>query len=162
VITKKSFLDKMNSTTLLAIILIIANSIYFIEGIRTAPLIKNGEIGITFFPLFVSFLLFVTAGCLLYTGLREKTSTSFSLLKISKPMAIIVATLIYVAIFKKVGYLISSTLYIFGLMLLFDDQKDLKNKKILNIIYSIVIVLVIYLLYQKVFGARLPIGEVFL
>ena len=47
-------------------------------------------------------------------------------------------------------------------MLLFDDQKDLKNKNILNIVYSVVIVLVIYLLYQKVFGVRLPIGEVFL
>jgi len=160
--TKKRFLDKMNSTTLLAIILIIANCVYFIEGIRTAPLIKNGEIGITFFPLFISFLLFITAGCLLYTGLREKTSTSFSLLKISKPIAIIVTTLIYVAIFKRVGYLLSSILYIFALMLLFDDQKDLKNKNILNIVYSVAIVLVIYLLYQKVFGVRLPIGEVFL
>jgi len=160
--TKKSFIEKMNSTTLLAIILIIANSIYFIEGIRTAPIIKNGEISITFFPLFISFLLFITAGCLLYAGVREKTSTSFSLLKISKPIAIIVTTLIYVAIFKKVGYLLSSILYIFGLMLLFDDQKDLKNKNILNIVYSAVIVLVIYLLYQKVFGVRLPIGEVFL
>ena len=159
---KKNFLEKMNSTTLLAIILIIANSIYFIEGIRTAPLTKNNEIGITFFPFFVSLLLFITAGCLLYTGMREKTSTSFSLFKINKPIAIIVTTLIYVVIFKKVGYFLSSILYVFSLLLLFDDQKDLKNKKLLNIIFAISIVLIIYLLYQKVFGIRLPIGEVFL
>ncbi|HZK12652.1 MAG TPA: tripartite tricarboxylate transporter TctB family protein [Atribacterota bacterium] len=160
--TKKKILEKINPTTLLSIILIIANSIYFIEGIRTAPLIKNDEIGITFFPFFVSLLLFITAGCLLYTGMREKTSTSFSLFKISRPIVIIVTTLIYVAIFKKVGYFLSSILYVFSLMLLFDDQKDLKNKKLLNIIFTIGIVLIIYLLYQKVFGVRLPIGEVFL
>jgi putative tricarboxylic transport membrane protein len=159
---KKSVFKKMNSKMLLAIILIIANSIYFIEGIRIAPLMKNGEIGITFFPIFVSLLLFISAGFLLHTGIREKTSTSFSLLKISKPITVIVITLIYVAIFKKTGYIISSILYVFSLLILFDDQKGSKNKKFLNVIYAIIIVLLIYLLYQKIFGVILPMGEVFL
>jgi len=158
---KKNILERINSTSLLAIILIIANTIYLIEGINTAPPIKNGELGITFFPIVISLLLYIAAICILIAGIREKSVLSFNLSKISKPSAVIFITFIYVLIFKQIGYILSSILYVLSLMLLFEDETGFKTKKLLNIVYSIIIVLLIYLLYQKVFGVRLPVGEVF-
>ena len=159
--TKKSIIQKINSTSLLAIILTIANTIYLIEAIRTAPPIKNGEIGITFFPIVVSILLHIAAICLFLAGIREKSTLSFNLSKVSKPISVIFVTFIYVLIFKQLGYILSSMVYVLSMMLLFEDGKTPNKRKLLNIIYTVIIVLLIYLLYQKVFGVRLPIGEVF-
>lgn len=158
---KKNILKRINSTSLLAIILIIANSIYLIDGINTAPLIKGGKIAITFLPIIISILFYVPAIYLFITGIRERSFLSFNLLKIGRPSAVIFSTFIYVLIFKTLGYILSSVLYVFCLMLLFEDETGFKKKIFLNIVYSIVIVTLIYLLYQKLFGVRLPIGEMF-
>lgn len=158
---KKYILKRINSTSLLAIILIIANSIYLIEGINAASLIKGGKISITFLPIIISILFYVPAICLFITGIRERSFLSFYLLKISRPSAVIFFTFIYVLIFETLGYILSSVLYVFCLILLFEDETGFKKKIFLNIVYSIVIVTLIYLLYQKLFGVRLPIGEVF-
>jgi len=158
---QKILFRKMNPTSLLAIILIITNTIYLIDGIRTAPMVKNGEIGITFFPIIVSILLYLAAIFIFISGAREENGLFFRLSKISKPGAIVIITLIYVLIFKELGYLLSSILYVFSLMFLFEEKSRSKKSNLLNIVYSFIIVLLIYLLYQKLFGVRLPVGEVF-
>ena len=157
----KNMLKKINSTSLFASILIIINSIYLIEGIKKGPLVKNGEIGVTFFPVIISLLLYIPTIIIFIAGLREKSVLHFQLSKISKPSTVIFLTFIFVIIFKSLGYILSSIIYVFSLMLLFEDEAGFKMKKLLNIIYSVIIVLLIFLLYQRLFGVRLPVGEVF-
>jgi putative tricarboxylic transport membrane protein len=74
---------------------------------------------------------------------------------------VIFLTLIYVLIFKSIGYFISSIIYVLCLMFLFEEESGFKKKKLLNILFTVIIVALIYILYQKIFGVRLPIGEVF-
>ena len=158
---KKNLLYRLNSTSLFAIIIILANSIYLVEGFKIAPMVKNGVIGVTFFPVVVSILLYIAAIAIFIAGIKEKSVLSFHLSKVSKPITVIILTFIYVVIFKNVGYILSSLLYVFGLIWLFEDKKNNKREKVLNIVYSFIIVLLIYLLYQRLFGVRLPVGEVF-
>ena len=151
---------KINSTVIFAIMLLVANSIYFIEGIRTAPPIRNGEVSITFFPIFISLLMYFAATFILIEGLKKEKIFKFNLRHISKPIGIIIVTALFIIIFKKVGYIISSFFYVFSIMWLLQEQK--KGNRFLDVMFSIIIILIIYLLYQKIFGIRLPMGEVFL
>lgn len=158
---KRSIFKKINSTSLLALVLILVNTIYLFEALKTAEPIKNGEVGITFFPIVASILLYIAAITIFIAGIKEKSVLSFQLLKIGKPIMVIFLTLIYVLIFKSIGYFISSILYVLCLMFLFEEETGFKKKKLLNILFTVVIVTLIYILYQKIFGVRLPIGEVF-
>ncbi|KUK50204.1 MAG: hypothetical protein XD76_1551 [candidate division TA06 bacterium 32_111] len=158
---KRSVLERINSTSLLALVLILVNSIYLFEAIKTAEPIKNGEVGITFFPIVASILLYIAAIIIFIAGIKEKSVLSFQLSRIGKPIMVIFLTLIYVLIFKSIGYFISSIIYVLCLMFLFEEESGFKKKKLLNILFTVIIVALIYILYQKIFGVRLPIGEVF-
>lgn len=156
----KNIIEKINSTVLLAIILIISNTIYFIEAIITGPLIENSQIGVSFFPVVVSVLFYLSAITILIAGLKEKSILPSHITKYKRPIMVIILTFLYVLIFKTLGYFISSIIYVSGLILVFEDESYFKAKKFINIMYSLIIVILVYLLYQKLFGVRLPIGEV--
>ena len=159
---KKNIIKRVNSTSLFAIILIIVNTIYLIEGFNTAPPMTNGKPGITFVPLIISTLFYIAAIYILITSMRKESVSSFHLSEVSRPIAVIFITFIYILIFKPIGYILSSIIYVFSFMFLLEEKTEFKKKKLLNIFFSsLIVVLLIYLLYQIIFKVRLPAGGVF-
>jgi putative tricarboxylic transport membrane protein len=159
---KKNIIKRINSTSLFAIILIIVNTIYLIEGFNTAPPMTNGKPGITFVPIIISTLFYIAAIYILITSIRKESVSSFHLSEVSRPIAVIFITFIYILIFKPMGYILSSIIYVFSFMFLLEEKTEFKKKKLLNIFFSsLIVVLLIYLLYQIIFKVRLPAGGVF-
>jgi len=146
----RKFKKSINTTIIFALFLIFGDIIYIIEALRIAPPIKGGEVGITFFPLIIALLMLLAAIIVLINGFKEKKSLLFNYKKISRPIAVIILTGIYIIIFKSIGYMFSSILYVFSLVLLLENKKK-KESKIRNIVYSIIVVLVVYILYKKIF-----------
>jgi len=154
--------DKFNGTIIMPIIFIILSIIYVTEAIRMSPPIEQGEISFTFFPLVIGILFFILNIMSLNKGLKDLNKEIkgekylvFQWQSIKKFIVAVALIGIYVCIFKPIGYFISSILLVFGLMLVFKD-KNQNNVKLL--IFSIVITILIYYFYEKMFGVRLPYG----
>ena len=147
--------NKFNSVIYTAIILIVFAIIYSLDGLRVAPpLTKNGAIGVTFLPLINASILIIFSVLLLMNALKEeKMDYNFQLSRIGNPFKIIGLTVIFSLVMEKIGFFISTTVYVFFIMLIFEQKK---NSKIKSFVYSLVVTLFIYLLFEKAFNVRLP------
>ncbi|MEV8467494.1 tripartite tricarboxylate transporter TctB family protein [Fluviibacterium sp. DFM31] len=65
---------------------------------------------------------------------------------------VVAAIFVYIVAFKPVGYFISSGLFVFALILLFSNFEKLLQKAAM----SAAIVVVGYIVFQQMFGVRLP------
>ena len=148
--------NKVNSVTYTAITLIVFAVIYSWDGLRSAPpLTKYGDIGATFLPLIYASILIIFSVFLLMNTLEKKKDYNFKLSRMSGPLEIIVLTVIYSLVFEKIGFFISTIIYIFFVILIFEEEKNNKIK-IRSFVYSLVITCLIYLLFEKIFNVRLP------
>lgn len=145
---------KINSTSLVCVVLLIWNTIYMIEAVNMGSPIKKGQVDINFFPIIMSVIMYIITIYLLFQSFQSKEeSFQFKLVKASKPIYIILFTLVYILLLRPVGYMFSSILYIFSILLIFSTG----NKNLLTkILYSIIIAIFIFLLYEKIFAIRLP------
>ena len=144
---------KLNVSHFLCIILFIWNTLYVIEAFRIGSPIQKGRVDVTFFPLLISIFLYIAIIYVFFVSFRQETKSSSSLRRMSKPALVVLMTIIYIALFKMIGYMLSSILYIFVIISIF----EIKKKSVLTkILYAISIAVIIYLLYEKVFLIRLP------
>ena len=144
---------KLNISHFLCIILFIWNSIYVIEAFRIGAPIKKGTVDITFFPLLISILLYIAIGYVFFSSFNQAKVTQSSIKKMNKPALVVLVTILYIAVFKTLGYMFSSILYIFAIITIF----EVKRRNILiKILYAIAIAVIIYILYEKIFLIRLP------
>ena len=145
---------RFNSSQILCIILFIWNTLYVVEALRLAPPIKNGRIDVTFFPLLISAILYIAIIYVFYNSYKQvKKSEKSDQNRLSRPALVVLITIIYIAVFKIIGYMISSIIYIFTLITIFETKRKTLFFKIL---YAIIIAVLIYLLYEKIFLVRLP------
>ena len=144
---------KLNVSHFLCIILFIWNTLYVIEAFRIGSPIQKGRVDVTFFPLLISIFLYIAIIYVFFASFRQESKPSSSLRRMSKPALVVLMTIIYIALFKMIGYMLSSILYIFVIISIF----EIKKKSVLTkILYAISIAVIIYLLYEKVFLIRLP------
>lgn len=155
-----NFKQKLNNTTIICIILFIWNTIYMIEAINMGAPIRKGRVDVNFFPIVISCLMYLLTFYLLISSIKQnKEIIDFNLTKQSKPILIIIFTVIYILILKSTGYMLSSILYIFSIMSIFDSKK---RRFYIKIIYAVIITVLIFLLYEKIFAIRLPkLGGIF-
>jgi len=145
---------KINSVTYTAILVIVFTVIYFLEGLRVAPpLTKYRTIGVSFFPLTIASILIILSVFLLMNSFKKKKNYIFKLARIGNPLQVIVLTVIYSLFFEKIGFFISTIIYVFFVIIIFEEKK---NNKIRFFVYSLVISLLVYLLFEKAFNVRLP------
>ncbi len=64
----------------------------------------------------------------------------------------IAAIFVYIMAFRTVGYFISSGLFVFALIVIFSSVEKL----VLKAVISAAIVAICYVMFQKLFGVRLP------
>ena len=139
-------------------LLILAVSIgYLITAINLGSPIAEGSIQPSFFPLILGSFSVLFSGVLFYnefsavkrSGLTETDSAAEN--QFSVPV-IIVSILIYIIAFSTVGYFISSALFVFAIILVFSSKGKYAQKGAI----SIVIVTLGYIVFEQLFGVRLP------
>lgn len=145
--------NKWNSTVLSAVIFMVVSLVYLVEALRTALPIKDGVISITFFPCIIAILTLLTSLVLLSKGLKEKKSAIIEWHRISRSVIVVLLTVIFVFLFEKIGYFLSSLIYTISLVTVF----SLKDRHVIKtIVFSVGIVFIVFLLFEKAFNVRLP------
>jgi len=151
-----NFKKRINSSIILCIILFIWNTLYVIEAIRLGSPIRKGQVDVSFFPLVIAILMYIAIFYVFISSYKyrpKKKTFYLSLKKINKPLLIIILTIVYILLFKIIGYMLSSILYIFSIIYIFETNR---RNFFIKIIYAIIIAILIFLLYEKLFLIRLP------
>ena len=132
--------------------------IYILEALRklSAPIV-DGVPQETFFPVIIFIFGLCGAVSLLIPAIRkvhaaedvppEKTPISI------KPILVVAATALFIFLFDILGFTICAPLYVFAMMNIFDDKPQHFVKKI---IYSILVTVFVYVLYNYVFDINFP------
>ena len=130
--------------------------IYSIEALKLSEPIVKGVPQESFFPIIIIVIGALAAGSLLYTGIKTaladggRTATEH---KSIKPLLVVAAFAFLVFFFDILGYVIVAPIFVFALMMIFDDKPQHYLKKI---IFSILIAAFVYLLYTYVFDINFP------
>lgn len=146
-------LKKLNSNMMTAIMFIFISIVYFIESLKMAPPFVDGKVSMTFFPYLISIMTFVISLIILFRSLKEKRGMVIDRKRVSRSFAVVVMTFLFVMAFEKIGYVVSSLVYCCSLMMIFGQQKQKMTR---NVLYAGLVVLVVYVLFEKIFGVKLP------
>ena len=132
--------------------------LYILEALTklTAPMV-GGVPQETFWPAIIAACGMVAAVMLFISGIRkvsapdyvapEKQAISY------KPLYVTIALALFIFLFDILGYTICAPIFVFAMMNIFDDKPGNFVKKA---IYSILIVLFVYFLYNYIFDIRFP------
>jgi len=126
---------------------------YLVTALSLGAPIADGGLTPAFFPLLVGAAAILFAGILIVQQLRTAQDEATA----DKPgsythLWIAVAIFFYIVAFKPLGYFLSSTLFVFALIVLFSSFEKLLVKAVI----SVVVVGAAYLMFQQLFGVRLP------
>ena len=130
--------------------------IYIIEAMKLSAPIVKGVPQESFFPIIIVIVGVLTAGSLLYSGiktaLKENVTTDMKP-KSYKPLLVVAALAFLVAFFDTLGYVIVAPIFVFALMMIFDDKPQHIVKKI---IFSVLVAAFVYVLYTYAFDIQFP------
>lgn len=146
-------LSRLSANMVAAIVFMVVSLIYFGESVRMAPPFVDGNVSMTFFPYIISIVTFLTALVLFFKGLKEKRGVGIESKRAGKSLAVVLMTCLFVAVFERIGFTISSVVYSCSLMFIFGGPK---KRIVRNIFYAGIITLIIYVLFEKIFGVKLP------
>lgn len=111
-----------------------------------------------FFPLALGFLMIILAGSLLAEELKKKKAgennpEDFTLSSNLKKIGLTcLFSILYAILFDKLGYVISTVLFLESELILFNGLKKWKSNTIVSLVFS----LFIYILFSKLLGVFLP------
>ena len=121
-----------------------------------SPIIPK-EVGSGFFPQIVAIVFISLAALLIVFSLMKKgKATSRSNEDIGGGAMTILAIIGYVALFKILGFLIATALYLFTQTMILSNSRN-RNLPLFGVI-SIVTPIIIYFLFVKAFNLILPPG----
>lgn len=141
-------IEKIFSIFLLLVSLI---GYYLARGFESGFMIDNG-LGAGFFPKLVCIILAILSIVMFVKSFKDKNIYKFS--KNNKNTFIIIGLCIgYLFLMEKIGYLLSTIIFSFSVIITL-DRKNL----IMNVIFSIIFPIGIYYLFSKVFNVSLPTG----
>lgn len=149
----------MNISTLSGILSLLIGLIYTI----LALLLPDASIGRAaepkFFPLSLGILMMLLSAALLYDEMNKKKkedkakNVSFTLDSNLKKIGLTcLFSILYAILFDKLGYVISTILFLEGELFLFNGFKEWKINTMVVFIFS----LFIYILFSKLLGVYLP------
>ena len=146
---------------LMPLFLLVLTTIYFGASLQINPQVDEGLTGPKFIPILVTIGMYVVLAIIIFktiknsrtAGNKEKTSD----IDWRGIVFFVVATALYISLFKVLGYLLDTFLYVFALLYVFGlDQSGLLKR----IVYSVAITAIFYFLYAFIFQVRLPLFEV--
>ena len=126
---------------------------YLVSAMSLGAPTDGGRVTPSFFPILVGAAAIVFCAVLIVQQFRATPGPD----RAAEPprythLWIVAAIFVYIAIFKTVGYFISSGLFVFALIVLFSSFEKLIQKALI----SVVVVLAGYVMFQYLFGVRLP------
>ncbi|WP_303441516.1 tripartite tricarboxylate transporter TctB family protein [Salipiger sp. 1_MG-2023] len=117
-----------------------------------APIAESG-LTPAFFPILVGAAAIVFCSVLILQALRDRPEPApEDAIRSYTHLWVVVAIFLYIVAFKPLGYFLSSSLFVFALILLFSNFEKL----VLKAIISVAIVGVAFVMFQQLFGVRLP------
>jgi len=136
---------------------------YLLTAINLGKPLYNNRLEPSFFPLLVGFFAVIFSAVLLFKEIvliKQKTKLSQSRKEEKKmsnkteyaPLLIILSIFVYILAFSIAGYFISSFLFVLSIIVIFSSLEKIIQK----LLISITIVFVGYLLFEQIFGVRLP------
>lgn len=138
------------------LLLLIFSISYTVTGLSLGPMIVDGRLSPSFFPMVLGILAIVLSLVLTRRALQstEPTTNSEKTTGVDRfrVILIVVATAAFIMVFQRIGYLFTAPAYVLSIILLFSDRKNIALK--LGI--SIVTAMVAYLMFTKGFNVRLP------
>jgi putative tricarboxylic transport membrane protein len=134
--------------------LILALSVgYFITALSLGSPLTDGGVTPSFFPILLGATSILLSCVVILQKLRETADeTAEAAPPIYGHLWVVAAIFLYIVAFKPLGYFISSSLFVFALVLLFSSFEKLLTKALI----SVAIVGVAYVMFQQLFGVRLP------
>jgi len=136
---------------LLPLFLFILTTVYIAAALRIVPQISEGLVGPSFMPLVMAFIMYAGLVRIIWNDLtQEHEQFEGSLLQ---PFLIVLATILYIAAFKPLGYSVATLLFVLALFRLFHFQEGRIVKQLL---YAAAVTTVFYGLFALAFGIRLP------
>jgi len=143
---------------LIPVVTILFLLVYMLEALtkHSAPIV-DGVPQETFFPIIIFVFGVLAALALLISAIKKVTSPDYVAPEAQainrKPIYVVIATALLIFLFDILGFTIVAPLYVFSMMMIFDDKPQQIVRKI---IYSILITLFVYVLYTYVFEINFP------
>jgi len=126
---------------------------YLVTALNLGAPITESGLTPAFFPILVGSAAIVFCSVLIVQALRAEPETApANQTRSYTHVWVVVAIFFYILAFKPMGYFLSSGLFVFALILLFSKFEKLVFKAII----SIAIVGVAFVMFQQLFGVRLP------
>ncbi|MCE7030001.1 tripartite tricarboxylate transporter TctB family protein [Jiella avicenniae] len=136
--------------------LFVVTTIYLYEAFQIHPQYDEGFVGPRFLPIVVSIVMYAGLGFLVFDILRSgeprPERARPEIRNFLPAIAVVIATLVYIAVFETLGYVVSTLLYVFALLFVFKFDQNV----VWRAIYAIIITAVFYILFHTLFDVRLP------
>ena len=154
----------MNRQAIVALLLLVLNTGYFVQALTLPTPFQFGEPGPAFLPLILSGILFLALGRILYMEFRglgdTKADEELKSATIAKPVALILVTAAFIYAFEPLGYWIATLTYTFIVATLFEYERTSGLRALgLAAIIGVCITLAGWLFFVTLFELFLPSGE---
>lgn len=148
----------MDKRLFLPLFLFVITSIYLASALQITPQFDEGLVGPSFVPILASILMYVSLVFVFRDIFRSERPSSDTAERTSlmAPVKVVVATGIYIALFKPLGYPVATFLYVYALLFVFGLQGA---GQIRRIVYSALITAVFFGLFDLIFQVRLPMFD---
>tara|TARA_R110001583_G_scaffold6499_9_gene32929 strand:- start:24482 stop:24964 length:483 start_codon:yes stop_codon:yes gene_type:complete len=137
---------------------------YFVVAINLGAPFANNGLQPSSFPLLIGLFAMMFSSILLCREVKLMKSMDSSLeddTQINSPLtvkdrfapfAIMLSIFLYILLFSPLGYFLSSILFVFSIIIIFSSLE----KALQKIVISTIIVAFGYLVFEQMFGVRLP------
>ncbi len=165
----------LTASVLTPIGIIVILLFYYISSFELGGIIKNDLPSSSFFPFLIFVLGIIAASVLLIEAIlevkkdikenkiveqeidetREKRDENGRIILDPKykPFLITLLTVLFIVMFKYLGYVLTAPLYIFGFQVIYDDKLEKFGKKA---IVALIVTLLVYVLYVGCFKILFP------
>jgi putative tricarboxylic transport membrane protein len=139
------------------VFLLVVSSGYLLTAFSLGAPIVEAQLRPSFFPILLGLLAVTFSAVLLGREIKAGRASHESGDQAAAAgdrlaYMIIVATALYILLFSLAGYVLSSVLYVFAIMVIFSNR----DKWLQKMAISILIVGLGYLVFEQIFGVRLP------
>ncbi len=146
---------------LMPLFLLVLTTVYLFASLQISPQVDEGLTGPKFLPILSTIGMYIVLAIIIFKTIRKNRipcgKENDSNVDWKGIVFFVVATALYIALFKVLGYLLDSFLYVFCLLYVFGLDKCGLVKRVA---YAIAITAIFYFLYAFVFQVRLPMIEV--
>lgn len=146
------------------VLLLVLTLIYLVAALGIAPPVSNGNITASFFPVVLGLIMVVALAVSMLGDRRkavaehdDKPSAGADASRSFGPLAVVVLTAVYIALFSSLGYFISTTLYAFAMTLVFSAGRPSRRQLLAKALIAVTIAVLGYGLFEWVFQVRLPV-----